>query len=87
MSVTFFNVSPGNKEAVTPNPLTKEAVVFTNVTDKRLSESTKLLDFQKYVKYLKLESLKYIREFHKPVCYCGVVMHGWRLYPRVLRMI
>ncbi len=32
MSVTFFNVLPGNKETVTPNPLTKEAVVFTNVT-------------------------------------------------------
>ncbi len=39
-----------------------------------------------YVKYLKLESLKYIREFHTPVCYCGVVMHGWRLYPRALRL-
>ncbi len=24
-----FNISPGNKNAVVPNPLTKEAVVFT----------------------------------------------------------
>ncbi len=30
--VSFFNVTPGNKDAVTPNPLTKEeAVVFTTV--------------------------------------------------------
>ncbi len=32
--VTLFNVPPGNKDAVAPNPLTKKkkAVVFTNVT-------------------------------------------------------
>ncbi len=31
--VTFFNVLPGNKDAVTPNPLTKKkALVFTTVT-------------------------------------------------------
>ncbi len=33
-----------------------------------------MLDFQKYVKYIKVHSivsLKYIREFHTPVCYCG----------------
>ncbi len=30
--VAFFNVLPENKDAVTPNPLTKEDVVFTTVT-------------------------------------------------------
>ncbi len=32
-----------------------------------------MLDFQKYVKFKAhvIESLKYIREFHTPVCYCG----------------
>ncbi len=31
--VAFFNVPPGNKDAVTPNPLTKKkALVFTTVT-------------------------------------------------------
>ncbi len=30
--IAFFNVLPGNKDAVMPNPLTKEeSVVFTNV--------------------------------------------------------
>ncbi len=33
-----------------------------------------MLDFQKSVKYFKfrgIESFKYIREIHTPVCYCG----------------
>ncbi len=30
--VCVVNVPPGNKDAVTPNPLTKEDVVFTTVT-------------------------------------------------------
>ncbi len=49
--IAFFNVLPENKEAVAPNPLTKEAVMFTNVTANTYQGQ---LDFQKYVKYLKL---------------------------------
>ncbi len=70
--VAFFNVPPGNKDVVAPNPLTKEeSCRVYKCDDKRLSGSNKRWDFQKYVKYLKFAALKYIREFHTPVCYCG----------------
>ncbi len=40
--VTFFNVPPGNKDAVAPNPLTKEeSRRVYSCDDKRLSGSTK----------------------------------------------
>ncbi len=39
--VSFFNVTPGNKDAVAPNPLTKEESRHVyNCDDKRLSGST-----------------------------------------------
>ncbi len=39
---TFFNVPPGNKDAVTPNPLTKEeSRRVYNCDDERLSGSAK----------------------------------------------
>ncbi len=34
LCAAFFNILPGNKDAVAPNSLAKEAVVFTNVTAK-----------------------------------------------------
>ncbi len=53
--VAFFNVSPGNRDAVVPNPLTKEeSRRVYNYDDRRLSVSSKRVEFQKYVKYLKL---------------------------------
>ncbi len=40
--VAFFNVPPGNKDAVAPNPLTKEEKPRVyNCDDERLSGSTK----------------------------------------------
>ncbi len=39
--VAFFNVVPGNKEAVMPNPLTKESRRVYNCDDERLLGSTK----------------------------------------------
>ncbi len=48
--VAFFSVPPGNKDAVTPSRK-KKAVVFTTVT------TDEMLEFQKYVKYLKLVAL------------------------------
>ncbi len=40
--VTYFNVPPGNKDAVMPNPLTKEESPHVyNCDDKRFSGSTK----------------------------------------------
>ncbi len=35
-----FNVPPGNKDAVAPNPLTKESRRVYNCDDERLSGST-----------------------------------------------
>ncbi len=69
--VAFFNVPPGNKDAVTPNPLTKEeSRRVYNCDDKRLSGSNKCWIFKVYeiFKVRGIESLKYIRGFH---CYCG----------------
>ncbi len=51
----------------------KKAAVFTNVTanayQSRLNAGFPKLC--KIVKVCAIESLKYIREFHTPVCYCG----------------
>ncbi len=42
LCVAFFNVPPGNKDAVTPNPLTKEeSRRVYKCDDERLSGSTK----------------------------------------------
>ncbi len=72
--VAFFNVPPGN-HAVAPNPITKEkkAVVFTNVMTNAYQDQINT-GFSKVCEIFKvcgIESLKYIREFHTPVCYCG----------------
>ncbi len=63
--VTFFNVPPGNKDAVTPNPLTKKkALVFTTVTISAYRDQLNT-GFSKYVKF--------VHEFYTLVCYCGVI--------------
>ncbi len=52
--VAFFNLLPGNKDAVAPNPLTKEeSHRVYNCDDESLSGSTKRWIFKGYVKYLK----------------------------------
>ncbi len=65
--VLFFNVPPGNKDAVMLNPLMKEeAVVFTNVTTSACQDQLNT-GFSKVCEIFKvhgIESLKY-------VCYCG----------------
>ncbi len=51
----------------------KKAAVFTNVTANAYQSRLKA-GFPKLCKIVKvcaIESLKYVREFHTPVCYCG----------------
>ncbi len=69
--VACFNIPPGNKDA----PLTKEeSRRVYNCDDERLSGSTKRWIFKSIIfKVHGTESLKYIREFHTPVCYCGEI--------------
>ncbi len=51
--VAFFNFPHRNKDSMAPNPLVKEKSHYVyNCDDRRLSESNKMMDFQKYVKYL-----------------------------------
>ncbi len=67
--VAFFNVPPGNKDAVMPNPLTKEESRRVYKCD-----NERLYGFSKVCEIFKvrgIESLKYVREFYTPVCYCG----------------
>ncbi len=66
--------SPGNKNAMAPNPLTKEeAVVLTNVTTSAYQDQLNagFLKVCEIFKVRSIESLKYVREFHTPVWYCG----------------
>ncbi len=69
--VTVFNVLPGNKYAVAPNPLTKEEShrVYNSACQDQLNAG-----FSKVCEKCKvrgIESLKYVREFYTPVCFCG----------------
>ncbi len=71
--VAFFNVPPGNKDAVTPNPLAKEESHRDyKYDDEHLSGrlNAGFLKVYTIFKVRNIESLKYIREFHTPVCYC-----------------
>ncbi len=72
--VAFFNVPPGNKDAVMPNPLTKEeSRRVYNVTTSTYQDQLNA-GFSKVCVIFKvrgIESLKYICEFHTPVWYCG----------------
>ncbi len=64
--VAFLNVPPGNKNAVAPNPLTK--LTTSACQDQLNAEFSKVCE---NFKVRGIESLKYIREFYTPVCYCG----------------
>ncbi len=73
--VASFNVSPGNKDAVVPNPLTKEKSFYVYKCDgERLSGSTKRWIFKSM---WNISSLRHIifkicpRVSHTLVCYCG----------------
>ncbi len=66
--VTFFNVMPGNKDAVTPNPLTKEeSIVFTTVTMSAYQDQLNA-GFSKVCEIFKVlhTSLLLWRHFHVP---------------------
>ncbi len=73
--VAFFNVLPGNKDAVMPNPLTKEeSCRVYNCDDERLSGQLNagFLKVCEIFKVCNIESLKYVTHvFNTPVCYCG----------------
>ncbi len=81
--VAFFNVPLGNKDAVAPNPLTKEeSHRVYNCDDEHLSGSTKRWIFLKVCEIFKvrsIESLKYVWEFYTPVCYCGDISMPWNV--------
>ncbi len=67
MCVAFFNVPPGNKDAVMPNPLTKEeSRRVYKCDDERLSGSNKCWIFKvsEIFKVSGIESLKYVQEFY-----------------------
>ncbi len=72
--VAFFNILPGNKDAVTPNPLTKEQSCHVYNCDDKCLSGSKNAGFSKVCeifKFRSIESLKYVQEFYTPVCYCG----------------
>ncbi len=80
MCVAFFNVPPGNKDAVVPNSLTKEEsrrVYKCDGDQNRLNAG-----FSKVCEIFKvctMETIKYIREIHTPVCYCGNISTPWNV--------
>ncbi len=74
--VAFFNVVPGNKEAVMPNPLTKESRRVYNCDDERLLGSTKrwISKVCEIFKVCGIESLNTSESFtlsDVSVLYCG----------------
>ncbi len=70
-SVAFIFGPPGNKDAVVPNPLMKEESRRVYKCDDEQGQLN--AGFSKICEIFKvrgIESLKYIWEFHTPVCYC-----------------
>ncbi len=80
--LTFFNILPGNKDAVMPKPPWKKRdVMFTTVTTSAYQHQLNA-GFSKVCEIFKvcdIESLKYIREFYTPVCYCGEISTPWNV--------
>ncbi len=59
----------------------KKVIVFTNVTANAYQRQLNA-GFSKVCEIFKgrgMESLKYIREFHTPVCYCGDISTPWNV--------
>ncbi len=74
LCVAFFNVPPGKKMPWCQTPSRKKkAVVFTNVTTSAYQDQLNagFLKVCELFKVRGIESLKYVREFHTPVWYCG----------------
>ncbi len=74
--VAFFNVLPGNKDAVMLNPLTKEDSrrVYTLTVTTSAYQDHINAGFSKVCEIFKvygIESLKWVQELYSPVCYCG----------------
>ncbi len=70
--IAFFNIPSGNKDSVMPNLLTKE-VMFTTVTTSAYKDQLNagFLKVCEVFKVCRIESLKYVRVLHTPVCYFG----------------
>ncbi len=69
-----LNVWPGNKDVMTPNPLTKEESGRVYTCDDKAYQHQIDSGFSKVCEIFKfhgIESLKYVREFYTPVYYCG----------------
>ncbi len=70
--LTFFNILPGNKDAVMPKPPWKKRdVMFTTVTTSTYQHQLNagFSKVREIFKVCDIESLKYIREFYTSVCY------------------
>ncbi len=72
--VVLFNVLSGYKDVVTPNSSRrKKYTVFTTMMTSAYQDQLNA-GFSKVCEIFKvcgIESLKYLREFHTSVCYCG----------------
>ncbi len=72
--VAFFNDMPGNKNAVAPNTPHKRRKPSCLLLTTRACQDQLNTEFSKVCEKCKvrgIESLKYVREFYTPVCYCG----------------
>ncbi len=79
--VVFLNVPPGNKDAVAPNSQKKKATCL-QMWWWTWHQGQLKAGFSKVCEILKvcgIESLKYVREFHTPVCYCGDISTPWNV--------
>ncbi len=68
----FFNIPPGNKDAVMPTPSQKKkAVMFTTVTMSAYQDQLNA-GFSKVCEIFKVRAIESnVQEFYTPVCYCG----------------
>ncbi len=89
-SKVFISFRLETNDAMTPNPLItkEESSRVYKCDDERLSGSTKRW-FSKVCEIFKvrsIESLKYVHEFHTPVCNCGNIStpETWRWTKRTM---
>ncbi len=70
VSIMFFNVLPGNKVAVMPNPLMEEeSRCVCNYGDDSSAYHDQLN--ARFSKVCEIFQVRSIEEFYTPVCYCG----------------
>ncbi len=98
--VFFTEMQIRCRDAPPPPPRKKKAVVFTTVTTSAYQDqlNTGFSKVCEIFKVLGIESLKYVREFYTPVCYCDDIStplnmtrhktkHDWLLYLSVIWLL